>query len=275
MVKHKIMENLPDPSQPLTNARHEGYAQLMAKGQSSVGGAYRIIYGLPETTKETTLAQSANRVHTRPAVQARIAWLKSQVTADWVFSVGEARRLVLEDARDVLLGDPSDLITYRRLNCRHCHGMNHAYRWRDEAEFWAALAAASDAQNAWDDAAPDRRPRKRPELPTDEGGYGFRELAPPYPACPKCEGEGIPEARVADIRTLSGPSRRLYAGLEVKKDGAIKVVMRDKEAARTLLARYAGVLVDKVQHSGVVALAPLQLTEDEKAAIRLALEKDI
>lgn len=247
----------------------------MAKGTETVGGAYRIIYKVRPDARDTTVAQHVNRLHMRSDVQARIAWLKEQVVADWVFSVGEARRLVLEDARDVLLGDPSDLITYRRLNCRHCHGMNHAYRWRDEVEFWAALGAASDAQNAWDDAPPDKRPRKRPELPTDEGGYGFRELAPPDPACPKCEGEGIPEARVADIRTISGPSRRLYAGLEVKKDGAIKVVMRDKEAARTLLARYAGVLVDKVQHSGVVALAPLQLTETEKAAIRLALEKDI
>lgn len=228
---------------------------------------------------EKTIWSNAHHVMLVTEVAHRIKELReaadSAVTKLWTMDRAAIAALVLQDAVEVMQADPSDLITYRRLNCRHCHGMNHAYRWRDEAEFWEALAEASDRLAQWEEADPRARARKRPTLPTNDGGYGFTRLAPPAPGCPQCEGEGIAEARIADIRTLSGPARRLYAGVKVKKDGSLEVLTRDKDAARVLLGKYAGVVVDQVKHTGAVGLVALQLTDTEKAAIRIALEKDI
>lgn len=208
-------------------------------------------------------------------VRARIDELTARVVDEVVITTAQAKALVLQDAVEIMQADPSDLITHRRLNCRYCHGTNHEYRWRDEREFWGALAVAAEQQAEWDSRDPDRRVGKRPQLPTDEGGYGFKRLAPPSPACPRCEGEGLEETRVADIRTLTGAARRMYGGVKVKKDGSIEVLMRDKEAARMLLAKYAGVWVDKVQHGGAVGLYPIVLSDQQRAAILKAIDDDI
>jgi phage terminase small subunit len=215
----------------------------------------------------------------KPDVRARMNYLRGLVNkgTEKLFSItkAEAAALVLEDAVQVIRGDPSDLITHRRLNCRHCHGTNHAFRWRDDEEFWSASADAAEAQAQWDETPEDRRRGKRPKLPTDEGGYGFRNIAPPMPGCPKCEGEGIADVRVADVRTLSGPARTLYNGVKVKKDGSIEVLMRSKDAARDLLGKFAGVVVDQVKHSGVVGLTPIPLSDEVRAAVLKAIENDI
>lgn len=258
-------------------ARREKFAQAVAAG-STATDAYRAAFTVDGMANPTIWARACE-VRKDKKVAARIKELtaKTDNAVEELFTItkAEAAALVLNDAVQVLRADPSDLITYRRLNCRYCHGLHHAYRWADEAEFWEELGKASERQEAWDQTEPDRRRGKRPELPTDEGGYGFKRLAPPLPACPKCEGEGIPETRVADIRTLSGPARALYAGVKVKKDGSIEVNMRSKEAARDLLGKYAGVVVDQVQHSGVVGLTPLPLTDEVRAAVLKAIERDI
>lgn len=255
------------------NAKREKFAQNCASGMTHTE-AYRAAYDTKRMSDQV-LWNQASLLHKVPEVRARIEELREKVAAEFVITTAKAKEAVLQDAWEVLHGDASDLITHRRLNCRHCHGINHAYRWRDEVEFWEALGQASEAQTAWERTAAAQRHGKRPELPTDEGGYGFKRLAPPMPDCPKCEGEGIPDVRVADIRTLSGSSRRLYAGVKVKKDGSIEVITRSKEAARDLLGRYAGVVVDKLQHSGAVGVYPMQLPDAVKAEILKAIEKDI
>lgn len=256
--------------------KREKFCQGVADGLTATD-AYRAAYD-PKGSDTTTHAR-ASELNRNPMLKARIAELRALVKThtDDLFKItrAEAAALVLNDAVQVLRADPSDLITYRRLNCRFCHGMNHAYRWADEVEFWDALAAASERQAQWDQTPADKRRGKRPELPSEEGGYGFKRIAPPMPTCPKCEGEGVPETRVADIRTLSGPARSLYGGMKVKKDGSIEVVMRSKEAARDLLGKYAGVVVEQVQHSGVVGLTPLPLTDEVRAAVLKAIENDI
>lgn len=254
-------------------AKREKFAQECASGKN-YAEAYRAVYRT-EKMSDQVIWNAASLLQKRPEVRARIAELSARVAEEFVITTAQAKDAVLQDAWEVLHGDASDLITHRRLNCRHCHGMNHAYRWRDEVEFWEALGKASEQQQIWDETQEDRRRGKRPELPTDEGGYGFKRLAPPMPDCPKCEGEGIPEVRVADVRTLAGPSRRLYAGVKVKKDGSIEVLTRSKDAARELLGKYAGVVVDTLKHTGAVGLVPLQLTDEQKLKILKALENDI
>lgn len=263
-----------DGSIPLHRSAREKFCQEVASGKSQTA-AYKLAFPRSLTWKEGTAASRASDLAKKPDVRARLEFLRGAVLDAFVLTTAQAKEAVLLDAWEVLHGDTSDLITHRRLNCRHCHGIGHAYRWRDEPEFWQALGQASEAQQKWEETPPERRHGKRPELPTDDGGYGFKRLAPPMPDCPKCEGEGIEDVRVADIRTLSGPSRRLYAGVKVKKDGSIEVLTRSKESARDLLGRYAGVVVDKLQHSGALGVFPMQLPDAVKSEILKAIEKDI
>lgn len=257
----------------LSNQR-EKFAQECAAGRSQ-REAYLSAYPKAVKWKEGVAASRASDLARLPPVRARINELRAKVVDEFIITQAQAKEAVLRDAWEVLNGDAADLITHRRLNCRHCHGTGHAYRWRDEAEFWGALATASLAQDSWDQTPEDRRRGKRPELPTDEGGYGFRRLQPPSARCPECEGEGHSDVTLADVRTLTGASRRLYSGVKVKKDGSVEMLMRNKEAARELLGRYAGVVVDKVLHAGTVGLVPMVLTDAEKAKVLKALESDI
>lgn len=257
-------------------ARREKFAQEVARGKTATD-AYRASFTVGKMS-EKTLWSEASRIAIIPDVAQRIEVLraKANVRTEELFtkSIAEIRALVLEDAWNVATADPSKLVTHKRLNCRHCHGRDHAYRWRDEKEFWAALAAASEAQDDWNERPANKRARKRPELPTDEGGYGFKKMHPPSPDCPECEGEGISYTRLADVETLNGPERSLYYGVEVKKDG-VKLNMRDKEAARQLLAKHAGMIDDKFKIAGAILTAPADLTPEIAAAIAAQLQNDV
>lgn len=269
-----MMREMTGPDQKLRVVRRELFAQECANGTSQTA-AYKLAYPASLNWQAGVVASRASDMARRPEVKARIAYLRSVLDrgVEQAFSISKAQAaaMVLEDAVEVLRADASDLITHRRLNCRHCHGVGHAYRWRDEAEFWGELARVAAVIEAWD---PKRgRP---PELPTDEGGYGWRRTAMPAPDCPQCEGEGHGDVYVADIRTRSGPARRAYAGVELKKDGSVKLVMRDKEAARAMLAKFAGVVDDKVTLSGVVGLTPVTaMSPEQVAAVAQALEHKI
>lgn len=267
----EMVGTAPAGSEPLRASRREKFAHEIASGKYQ-SDSFRIAYPNSETWKPETIASRASDLARKPDVRARIDFLRGRVADTWVFDTAEARRLVLEDARDVLLADPSELTTYRRLNCRHCHGRDHAYRWRDDREYWGALARVAAAQEAWDGDA--RKRGQRPELPTDEGGYGFRKLHPPNPQCPECEGEGIEDVRIADIRTLKGPARRLFNGVKQTKNG-LEILQRDREAARQLLAKHLGLIDDKLKVTGAVGVTPMPLTEDMRAAILKAIESDI
>lgn len=258
-------------AEPLKSPRREAFAQAIAAGSIQTE-AFKIAFPHAVKWKAGTVASRASDL--AKAVRGRIDHLRQHVTEAAIDDMVAVRRLVLSDAMQVLQADPSDLMTHRRLNCRHCHGTGHAFRWRDEVEFWDALAAVSAKQDEWDQTDEARRRGKRPHLPTDEGGYGFRRTAPPNLACPKCEGEGIADVHMADVRTLKGNARRLFNGVQVTKDGT-KMLTRDQDAARLLLARAAGMLVDKVQHTGAVGLYPMQISDDQRAKILKMIDDDI
>lgn len=268
------MQELTSPEQKLRVNRRELFAQECASGKSQTA-AYKLAYPSSLKWEAAAVANRASDTARRPEVKARIAYLRSKLDrgVDHLFSItkAEAAAMVLQDAVEVLRADPADLVTHRRLNCRYCHGTNHAYRWRDETEFWGELARVANVIEGW--SAKRGRP---PELPTDEGGYGWRRTHPPAADCPQCEGEGISDVLVADVRTVAGASRRAYAGLEVKKDGSIKLLQRDKEAARAMLAKFAGVADDSLKVSGVLGLTPVQqMSPEEAAAVARALENKI
>ncbi len=71
----------------------------------------------------------------------------------------------------------------------------------------------------------------------------------PNPLCVKCGGEGHGRIYLADTRKLKGAARRLYAGVQIGKEG-IKVNMRDQDAALINIARHLGMFKDSLELKG-------------------------
>jgi Phage terminase, small subunit len=71
----------------------------------------------------------------------------------------------------------------------------------------------------------------------------------PNPLCTKCGGEGHGRVYLADTRKLKGAAKKLYAGVQLGKDG-IKVNMRDQDAAVINIARHLGMFKETVELSG-------------------------
>lgn len=73
------MPALPDPSEPLANARHEIYAAARAKGlKQSDSWRATIPFGTAYKGGDLSLRVSGNRVESRPEVRARIDFLTMQ-----------------------------------------------------------------------------------------------------------------------------------------------------------------------------------------------------
>lgn len=268
------VSKLPDPSVPLTAPQRERFAQLLAGGTVDQTEAYRQAYPASLNWKPANVTTKASAMVNRPEVRARLEWLQRQAAESQVMTRAEALALVLADARAVVAADASELTRWRCLNCRHCWGEGHAYRWRNDREYWKALEAASAEQERWDNTPENKRRGQRPELPTDDGGYGFRRTDEVNPDCPECEGEGIEDTKIGDTRKLSKNARVLYDGVKQTKNG-IEIKQRDKEAARALLAKYAGI-ADTVDVKGGLAVAAVTaaVTPEQAAAIAKKLAED-
>ena len=146
---------------------------------------------------------------------------------------------ILRDWLAIATADPSKLMQARRVNCRYCWGVGHEYQWkpREYAEACDHAMAMARAKN------------RDPVMPDCGGGFGFKRNADPCPDCPDCEGEGVEEVFIADITTLSGPERRLFAGIKQTRNGP-EVIMRDQDKARDNLARYLGMLIERKEIYG-------------------------
>lgn len=257
----------------MLTAKREKFAQGVASGMQAAD-AYRDAYDVKNMATETIWKRSSE-LYRNGSVRGRIDELRALENkgTEKLFSLSraEAAALVLEHDLRIVSADPSTLIRHRRLNCRFCHGKGHEYRWRDEAEFWGELARVSDVIEKWD-----AKRGNSPELPTEAGGFGFKRLAPPAADCPQCEGEGVEDTYVADIASLRGPERVLYAGMKVKKDGSIEVLMQDRNASLQRLARYGGVIDDTVKVNALVGVVPLPaLTPEQIAEVAKRLASDI
>jgi phage terminase small subunit len=162
---------------------------------------------------------------------------------------------VLQQWWQIATADPNDIMQLRRECCRHCHGIDHAFQWRDEREFEQALAKAQADADAEE---------KEANLPTNEGGYGFSKGEPPHPDCPECDGNGHGRVHITDTRHLTGSARRLYAGIKQTQHG-IEVKTRDQDAALQNIARHLGMFNDKLQLQGDKENPLFSLIADLKA----------
>lgn len=178
---------------------------------------------------EDTAGQIGHELLKRPdicaAVEERKATiaLTAQLNPQWI----------LERWMEIARGDPADLSRAERVNCRHCHGYDHAYQWT-EHEYRKSLDDAILAGKA------------APECP---GGLDFHPLQKPHPDCRECGGQGVERVYIADVREVTGHGRKLFAGIKMTSNGP-EIKLRDQDAALKNLASYLGMSLERKEVSG-------------------------
>lgn len=192
--------------------------EYMIDGNAS--RAYRAAYNCAKS-KDKTIVTNASLLLADTDVAKIVQTLRKRVTESKLMTVKD----VLVEFQQMATADVGKIVQHRRLNCRHCNGANFAYQWRDVDEFAKALQVAHD-----NNLQRRKNKQKAIPIPTDDGGYGFRRTHDPHSGCPKCDGEGIEDVFIADTRKLTGPERKMIAGIEVKQHG-VKVTLHDQKDA--------------------------------------------
>lgn len=178
--------------------------------------------GYAERSAEVTASRLLSNAKVAAAIQERMSARsqRTKITAD----------MVLDRWWSIATADPGSLTQLRRGCCRYCHGDDHLFQWKDEAEFSRALDNADEGKE-----------------PSDEGGYGFRPFYTPHPSCPECGGEGMPRVYAEDTRNLGPEAKMLFAGVKQTKEG-LEVKMQDQAKALENVARHLGMFTDRVDH---------------------------
>ncbi len=190
--------------------------------------------GYSERTANEQGARLLANVSVAAAIEAAIAARseRTEITQD----------MVLERWWAIATADANDVIQFRRICCRYCHGKKFEYQWVDKVEFEQALLSVR-LTNETEKAK--KKPGPMMTLPNDVGGYGFVRSNPPHPLCPKCRGEGTPDVFAHDTRHLKGNARLLYAGVKVTQSG-FEMKVHDQMAALDKVARHLGMYKDRV-----------------------------
>lgn len=191
--------------------------------------------------------RAARMLHRKPNITRAINRGLEQLHKDAVLSGQE----VLRHWHEIAIADPGEISQMRRCCCRHCWGERFLYQWRDIDEYDRAAEKAIAAG------------KPQPEY----GGLGFMENDDPNPDCPRCAGEGVADIYLADTRDLTGPSRRLIAGVKKSKFG-IEIMMRDQDAALKNLAAFHHLAVSEQERE----LRLLRLEHERLANEKLKAE---
>lgn len=203
--------------------------EYMIDGNAS--RAYRAAYDCSKQSPRAVTV-NASRLLAFTDVEALIAEKRAKIAGK--------RFRKLQDIHDELEtianADINDVVQVRRLNCRYCNGVAHAYQWRDALEFDAAVRTWKAGQ-----AAGVGRPKKGKQepAPSRSGGYGFRFNMPPHPECPACSGEGKTDVFIADTTQLTKEKRKLIESIEQTQHG-IKIKFRGRDAALNTMAKMMG-----------------------------------
>ena len=210
-----------------------------------------------------TAQEIASALLCKPPIVAAIEKRQQELAAAAALTV----EWVLNEWRDIHSADPSEIIYLRIECCRHCHGVNHLYQWT-EFEYQQAVAGAL----AHRCTPSHHQPCPAAQVPDGLGGFGYSPHNPPLADCPVCHGDGFSRIMVNDIRKLSGPARRLFAGIKQTKEG-IEVKFRDQDAALKNIATFLGMTIDRKQLNIIPGGGPVpaftadELTDDQLAAI--------
>ena len=185
-----------------------------------------------------TIFRAACNILKRPHVLAAIEEVRAQMNAQSLIRATD----IMRDLVDIVDANPNELIKLEKFNCRHCHGIDYGYQWRDAGE----LARAIDAYNKAI-AGPKKKGAPPPRMPVASGGFGFDMRADPAPECPHCMGEGFTRVTPMDTTKLSPQARKLFKGVKQKADGSIEILMHDQMAARDMLIKMLGAYKDPKQ----------------------------
>ena len=211
-----------------------------------------------------TAAEISSRLLTLPQIVAAIEKRQQELAAAAALTVD----WVLNEWREIASADPSEIIYARLECCRHCHGVEHRYQWT-EFEY----AQAVDLALAHRCGPKCAQPCPLAQVPDGLGGFGYSPHNPPAADCPVCHGDGYERVMLADVRKLSGPARRLYAGIKKTKDG-VEVKFRDQDGALKNIAQFLGMMIEKRELAGpgggaipVAHFTADELSDDQLAAI--------
>ena len=265
----------PTPAQSaysLLRRRYRRFVEEMLLDPDHPERAARIA-GFPEGSGRQVARRSAVQALLRVA-RSRIEY-RTEVEAAYIVR----RWKTLADA------DPNELVQLRQVNCRYCNGVDHRYQhtlneqrrrhtvWTNDrtifvAERRKANPKLTDAEIAefWPDF-------------DEQGGDGYDRHAAPNPDCPECRGDGEPHVIFKDTRYLSPSAQALYNGVEVKGDGSIRVLMRDRQHAEDMLAKHLGLAIDR-REVLLRVFDPSQLSDEdlvraiEAAQARMTIEHE-
>jgi phage terminase small subunit len=193
--------------------------------------AYRENYNCSHM-KDTSVNRAAAALAGREDVAAEISRL-SAIKRERALTTAVD---VTNEFLRVAYADPGKIVQHRRLCCRFCHGKNHQWQWRDQAEYDEALRMTKEENDARRRSRPAKRERP---LPNNLGGYGFAFNAPPHASCPHCRGEGKPDVFIADTTQLTPEDRRMIERIKVTKDG-IEIRFRNQQDALTKAGQMLG-----------------------------------
>lgn len=248
------------PLDPIRSKRVPRFVEEYCKDRNGTQAAVRAGY----SSNLDTAGVTAARLLSDARIQALIVEQMARVSQEAKIEAAD----ILREWLDVATADPAKLSHVRQVNCRHCWGVGHEYQWkaREYAE------ACDRAMKAYEAALAkhSKGPAPTLEMPDCSGGFGFSRIAEPNPACPECEGEGVEDVIIADLASLSGPERKLFAGIKRTRNG-VEVVMRDQDKARDNLAKYLGMLVERKELTGpdgkplIPAAPPVELPNDPQA----------
>lgn len=205
-------------------AQQEAFVQAyVATGDGPA--AYRAAYDVSPDTLLHTIRSEISRMFAHPEISRRLSELRNLAVTTGPTAV--TLQEVVAYFYDVATADPRELVELKVGNCRHCHGEDHKYRWRDD-EYAEALALA----------------QKRGEpIPDIAGGIGYRPFHEPVPGCPECGGHGMPHPVFKDTANLSRKAARLYAGVKATRHGT-EVLLQDQMKAWDNLCRILGGYAD-------------------------------
>lgn len=176
---------------------------------------------------------TASKLLASPNIQAAIAERKRLLAEQAAGLVDVDAKRVLREWAEIAVGDSTEIVTVRRLNCRHCYGFAFRYQYTD-AEYAKGTAEAMDLGQ---------------DLDRFKGGNGYVYVRDPNPDCPECCGEGVEDVHIKDFRKLTPAQRKMIAGVKQGKHG-IEIQWRDQDGALKNLAQYLGLLVNKNEHTG-------------------------
>ncbi len=249
---------------PKTTVKAKAPAKRPAKPRSVAKAAVKPKLPLSDRQRQFAAEYLIDLNGTQAALRAGYAKSGADVQAVRLLADDRIRAIIAQGKEDrskrtgidqdkIVLGlinevvaDRNKLVQYRRPPCRCCYGKGFRYQFTpnemEEAREKHAITVIQ-AKAAGVMLTPS-------ELLFDEkGGLGFDPRKEPNPDCPECFGEGKGEIFLHDTRKLDPDSLALYDGVERGKDG-LKLKMPDRNAARTLLMRHAGMLNDKIKLQG-------------------------